>query len=128
MGMTDPSAHAMIEKLIPGGLGALSAGALGALNPNALNSALNPSTWPNSALNPGLIQSANQIPGAHPYPQDLLVGQKDGIQKQSANQKPSIVSAPAAQSNPSLLSQAISSNQKQEIPKLTQKQTPTPKN
>ena len=70
---------------------------------------------------------SGNLPGAHPYPQDLLVGQKDG-QKQPANQKPSIVSAPAAHAGSSLLG-SLSSNQKPsaEIPKLTPKTTPTPK-
>ena len=56
-----------------------------------------------------------------------MVGQKDG-QKQPANQKPSIVSAPAAHAGSSLLG-SISSNQKPsaEIPKLTPKTTPIPK-
>ena len=56
-----------------------------------------------------------------------MVGQKDG-QKQPANQKPSIVSAPAAHAGSSLLG-SLSSNQKPsaEIPKLTPKTTPTPK-
>ena len=57
----------------------------------------------------------------------MLVGQKDGP-KQSANQKPSIVSAPAAHAGSTLLG-SLSSNQKPsaEIPKLTPKTTPTPK-
>ena len=52
-----------------------------------------------------------------------MVGQKDGP-KQPANQKPSIVSAPAAHAGSSLL--GLSSNQKPsaEIPKLTPKTTP----
>ena len=56
-----------------------------------------------------------------------MVGQKDG-QKQPANQKPSIVSAPAAHAGSSLLG-PLSSNQKPsaEIPKLTPKTTPIPK-
>ena len=74
-----------------------------------------------------IIAISGNLPGAHPYPQDLLVGQKDG-QKQPANQKPSIVSAPAAHAGSSLLG-SLSSNQKPsaEIPKLTPKTTPTPK-
>ena len=74
-----------------------------------------------------IITKVGNLPGAHPYPQDLLVGQKDG-QKQPSNQKPSIVSAPAAHAGSSLLG-SLSSNQKPsaEIPKLTPKTTPTPK-
>ena len=74
-----------------------------------------------------IVTKSGNLPGAHPYPQDLLVGQKDG-QKQPSNQKPSIVSAPAAHAGSSLLG-SLSSNQKPsaEIPKLSPKTTPTPK-